>query len=177
MHGILAFAARHLSTQIAPDEARHYLDQSTELQTWALAHFDPAPQKPDRETCVALFLFSSLIGTHALADISLLDLEPEPFFIRFGHYFSLHRGVKAISDDYWTLLEESDVQPVFQWLASVASSKGRGSECDSIQELVLQSTLSPAATEACNIAIEQLQCVLDECNSHRSVPVHCIYGM
>ncbi|KAI3320170.1 hypothetical protein HD806DRAFT_249396 [Xylariaceae sp. AK1471] len=176
MHLILAFSARHLSTQATPERSRYYLDQSTELQTWAVANFDPAPPNPDQEICLALFFFSCLLGNHALADIRLLDLEPEPFFIRFGHYFGLHRGVRAILDDYWSLLE-SEIQPIMQWYDSIAlMKKGRGSECNSIRQLVTQSRgLSPRAAEACYVAIEQLQCVLDECGPHQPLPANYVY--
>ncbi|KAI1266974.1 hypothetical protein F5Y18DRAFT_353440 [Xylariaceae sp. FL1019] len=82
MHEVLSMSARHLSTLVAAERAIYYLDQSTELQTWALAHFDPAPAEPNEEKCVSLFLFSSLLGIHALADLTLVRLEPEAFFIR-----------------------------------------------------------------------------------------------
>jgi hypothetical protein len=177
MHLILAFSARHLSTQATPEKSRYYLDQSTELQTWAVANFDLAPPNPDQATCLALFFFSSLLGNHALADIRLLDLEPEPFFIRFGHYFGLHRGVKAILNDYWSLLE-SEIQPIMQWYDSIARMRTqRGSECDSIRQLVTQSTdLSPKAAEACHFAIEQLQCILAECSPHQPMPANYVFS-
>ncbi|KAI8631900.1 hypothetical protein F5Y19DRAFT_378619 [Xylariaceae sp. FL1651] len=178
MHEILAFSARHLSTQVDPGRSQYYLNQSTELQTWALAHFEPAPPEPDQENCVALFLFSSLLGTHALADLPLLDIDPEQLFFRFGQYFSLHRGVKTISDEtrYRSLLRESEIHPMLQWCESISLKKGRGSECDSVRQLVIQSNdLSLAATEACHLAIEHLQCVFDECSTHRPIPAHCVH--
>ncbi|KAI0529933.1 hypothetical protein GGR58DRAFT_276937 [Xylaria digitata] len=161
MHGILAFSARHVSSiQIYPERSRYYLNHATKLQTWAVANFNPAPPEPSQDTCVALFLFSSLTCMHGLADIALLNLDPEPFFIRFGHYFGLQRGVRTIANDYWSQLEESEIQNLLQ--------------C--IRQLVMQSTdLSPEAIEACHLAIEQLQCVLDECGSHRLIPVHCVF--
>lgn len=176
MHGILAFAARHLSTQVSPERADHYLSQSTKLQTWAVAHFNPALPGPDRDTCVALFLFSSLTCVHGLAEIALLDLEPERFFIRFGHYFGLQRGVRAIMSDRWSRLEQSEINTLLQWCERVSLSKGRGSECDSLRQLVAQSAdLSPAAAEAYNFSIEQIQCILDGFNPEQPIPIHCIY--
>ncbi|TGJ83621.1 hypothetical protein E0Z10_g5150 [Xylaria hypoxylon] len=178
MHGILALSARHISisTQISPERSRHYLNQSTKLQTWAVTNFNPAPPKPSQDTCVALFLFSSLICIHGLADIALLDLDPENFLIRFGHYFELQRGVRTIVGNYWSRLEESKIQQLLQWCELATLRKGQGSECDSIRQLVAQSAdLSPEAIEACHLAIEQLQCVLDGCGPHQSIPVHCVY--
>ncbi|KAI0466029.1 hypothetical protein F4859DRAFT_341206 [Xylaria cf. heliscus] len=178
MHGILAFAARHLSTQVAPERSGYYLEQSTRLQTWAVANFNPAPREADRDTCVALFLFSSLLCIHGLADIALLHhLASEPFFIRFGQYFGLQRGVRTIIVDKWSQLRESEIQTIFQWCELLALRKGRGSECDAIRQLVTQSTdLSPAAAEACRLAIEQLQCILDEHTPSGPVPARQVYA-
>ncbi|GAP91865.2 putative C6 finger domain protein [Rosellinia necatrix] len=176
MHGILAFSARHISTTASPERARYYADQSTKLQTWAVANFNPAPSDPSQDTCVALFLFSSLTCIHGLADIALLGLEPESFFIRFGHYFGLQRGVRAMIDDHWLRLKESELQVLFQWYEMLHSSKGQGSECDALRQLVAQSPgLSPVAIEAYSFAIEQLQCILDGYNPREPTPVHCVY--
>ncbi|KAI0444339.1 hypothetical protein F4803DRAFT_263482 [Xylaria telfairii] len=178
MHGILAFAARHLSTQVVAERSRHYLDQSTRLQTWAVANFNPAPREPDRDTCVALFLFSSLICIHGLADTALLDrLNPDPFFIRFGQYFGLQRGVRTIIVDHWPQLRESEIHTLFQWCELLALRKGQGSQCDALRQLVTQSTdLSPAAAEACRLAIELLQCILDEHVPGHPVPARQVYS-
>ncbi|KAI1822292.1 hypothetical protein F4861DRAFT_532377 [Xylaria intraflava] len=176
LHGILAVAARHISTQVAPENSHYYLDLSTKLQTWAVTNFDPAPPEPNGDTCVAVFFFSSLICVHGLIDIASLDLDPEPFLIRFGHYFGLQRGVRAIIDNNWAQLNSSKIQSLFQWWGPITLSKGRGPECNAIWQLVMQSTgLSPAATEACRLAIEQLQCVLDECSPHQPMPAHSVY--
>ncbi|KAI1418819.1 hypothetical protein F5Y12DRAFT_796922 [Xylaria sp. FL1777] len=176
MHGILAFSARHISTQVSLEISHYYLNQSTTLQTWAVTNFNPAPPEPDQDTCVALFLFSSLICVHGLADIAPLDLPPERFLIRFGHYFGLQRGVRTIIGDYRSQLEQSKIQNIIKWCDLAVLGKGEGPECDSIRQLVVQSTdLSPSAIEACHLAIEQLQCVLDGCSPHQPMPVHCVY--
>ncbi|KAI1123452.1 hypothetical protein F5Y10DRAFT_54174 [Nemania abortiva] len=176
MHGILAFAARHISTQVPPEISGHYLDQTTQLQTWAVANFHPGPAELDQDVCVTLFLFSSLICVQNLADITPPGPDPEPFFIRLGHYFGLQRGVRTIISDHWSRLTGSELQPLLEWCDRASLRKGQGSECQVIRDLVTQSTgLSPAATEACYVAIEQLQCVLDEYSPHRPMPVRCIY--
>ncbi|KAI0413306.1 hypothetical protein F5X98DRAFT_352338 [Xylaria grammica] len=177
MHGVLAFSARHMSTQTSPERSRYYLNQSTKLQTWAVSNFNPAPPEPSQDTCVALFLFSSLLCIHGLTDIALLDLDPEPFFIRFGHYFGLQRGVRTIIGDHWSRFEGSEIQNLLPWCELATMKKGQGSDCDGIRQLVAQSTdLSPEAIEACHLAIEQVQCVLDECiPPHQPMPVHCVY--
>ncbi|KAI0101475.1 hypothetical protein GGR51DRAFT_330177 [Nemania sp. FL0031] len=176
MHGILAFAARHISTRVSPERSRHYLDQSTELQTWALANFNPAPPEPDQDACIALFLFSSLTCLQSFADIAAPSLDPEPFFIRFGQSFGLQRGVRTIIGDHWPRFMDSEIEPLLKWYELASLGKGRGSECKSVRELVTQSTdLSLEAIEACQVAIEQLQCILDEYSLHQSMPAHCIY--
>ncbi|KAI0198123.1 hypothetical protein F4808DRAFT_473050 [Astrocystis sublimbata] len=175
MHGILAFSARHLSTQVGPERSRYYLDHSNRLQAWAVANFNPAPRAPDTDTCVALFLFSSLICVQSLAEISELGGEPEPFFIRFGQFFGLQRGVATIMADHWFQLRSSKMRELLEWCEALAKRKGRGRECDALRQLVTQSMdLSPAAKEACHLAIEQLQCGFDEYTLNRPLPAHQI---
>ncbi|KAI1172654.1 hypothetical protein F4777DRAFT_560760 [Nemania sp. FL0916] len=176
MHAILALSARHLSTQVSPEKSRSYLDESTSLQTWAVANFNPAPCEPDQDACVAMFLFSSLICMHELAGVADLNLDPEPFFIRFGQYFGLQRGVRTIIGDHWVQLQNSEIGSLLQWCDRASSSRGQGSECEPLRQLVAESTdLSQAAIYACNFAIEQLQCVLDEYTPRQPMPVHCVY--
>ncbi|KAI0424513.1 hypothetical protein F5Y09DRAFT_138504 [Xylaria sp. FL1042] len=176
MHGILALSARHMSIQASPERTHHYLNQSTKLQTWAVANFNPAPPEPNQDTCVAILLFSSLTCIHSLSDISSLNLDSEPFLIRFGHYFGLQRGVRTVMSDHWSRLEESELQNLVEWCGLATRRKGQGSECDSIRQLVTESAdVSPSALEACHLAIEQVQCILDECNPHQLMPVHCVY--
>ncbi|KAI1332416.1 hypothetical protein F5Y16DRAFT_407649 [Xylariaceae sp. FL0255] len=173
MHEVLAFSAQHLSTQATTERSNYYLEQSTQLQTWALAHFDPAPSDMTQEKCVALFIFSSILGLHALAEVSQLDLAPEPFLIRFGHYHGLHRG--TIVDDYLPILLESEVRPVLEIIAQTACVKGRGSECYAIRELVTKSTMGPVALETCHQAVNHLQSVFDECKNEESVSATSVY--
>ncbi|KAI0817024.1 hypothetical protein GGR55DRAFT_161 [Xylaria sp. FL0064] len=176
MHGILALSARHMSIQAAPDRSHYYLNQSTKLQTWAVTNFNPAPLEPDRDTCVAVFLFSSLTCIHGLSEISPLNLGPEPFFIHLGHCFGLQRGVRAIMRDYWSQLKESELENIVEWCDLAARRKGQGPECDSLRQLVAESAdLSPSAVEACHLAIEQLQSILDECSPCQPMPAHCVY--
>ncbi|KAI0967255.1 hypothetical protein F4678DRAFT_475457 [Xylaria arbuscula] len=164
MHGILALSARHVGIRASPERSQYYLNQSTKLQTWAVTNFNPAPLKPDRDTCVALFLFSSLLCVHGLSDLAHLTLDPEPFFIR------------TIVRDYWSQLRESELQDLLEWCDRSAQEKGRGAECDDLRHLVAQSAdLSPSSIEVCQLAIEQLQCVLDVCGLHQPMPVHCVY--
>ncbi|KAJ3556065.1 hypothetical protein NPX13_g10218 [Xylaria arbuscula] len=176
MHGVLSFSAHHISTQVPAEKSQYYLRQSTQLLTWAVARFNPAPREPDRDTCVALLLFSSLLCAQGLADIASLDLEPEPFFIRFGHYFGLHRGVRSILNDHWARLKEPEVRDLVEWCRLSVLEKGQGSECDRLRQLVAQSiNISPSATEAYLHAIEQLQCVLDGRKLHQPLPTYHVY--
>ncbi|KAI0508708.1 hypothetical protein F5B22DRAFT_620060 [Xylaria bambusicola] len=177
MHGILAFSARHLSTKVSAERSHYYLDQSTTLQTWAVTKFNPAPPEPDQDICVALLLFSSLLSVQGLADLApLVHLPPEPFFIRFGHYFGLHRGVTTIIGDHWPRLRESELRDLVEWCQLSALTKGLGSECDGVRKLVAQSTdISPSAAEAYRHAIEQIQCILDGHRIGQPLPVYHVY--
>jgi hypothetical protein len=179
MHGILAFSAWHLSTQADPEKSRLYLGQSTVLQTWAVASFKSLEPGSSREACLASFLFSILLATHALADLTMSDTKPELYLVRFGQYVELHRGALAIMHDCWTVLQQTEeAQPILQaWESSRLACTGTGPECDKIRQLVKSAHLSAVATQACYEGIEQLQYVFNECRSQASAPTHCVYGM
>jgi len=179
MHGILAFSARHLSTQAAPEKSRLYLGQSTVLQNWAVACFKPLQRDSSSEACLASFLFSILLAAHTLAGLTMSDIEPELYFVHFGQYVELHRGALAIMKEYWTVLQQTkEAQPILHaWESSRRTYTGTGPECDGIRQLVKSAGLPARATDACHQVIEQLQYVFNECRSGPPIPTHCVYGM
>ncbi|KAI0403787.1 hypothetical protein F4802DRAFT_598790 [Xylaria palmicola] len=199
MHGILALAARHLaaSPETPPARAPSYIAQAARLQAWAVGHFRPGsgPGRPEDEhgdpnACAAPILFAGLVCAHGIADLALPGAEaeeeeaPERFLIRLGQCFALQRGARALLDEHRAGLAATDVGALLlPWCQRVALARGRGGECEAARRLLARDAeLSLAGTEACRVAVEALQCVLDEMEMGTGpggrdwlVPVHCIY--
>ncbi|KAL4804979.1 hypothetical protein BDV18DRAFT_161379 [Aspergillus unguis] len=115
-NAILAFSALHMST-LHPQKQDFYHYHAAQLQTHALALFSESNPQVNQETCVPMFLFSSILGIHMLCD-TLIYRNKDPnadfsaFLSRFTHYLRLHRGVRTIIGEAWSLLRDSLVKPV-----------------------------------------------------------------
>lgn len=66
-HQVLAFSARHLAF-LHPERSASYLHQAIALQTRAVSIFNATSPEVDQSNCVAILLFSSVLGHHILAD-------------------------------------------------------------------------------------------------------------
>ncbi|KAF9634249.1 hypothetical protein BFW01_g5144 [Lasiodiplodia theobromae] len=103
LHSMLALAALHLG---------HRTD-SAAFQAQALELFNAAPQALDvtAESAVPTLLFSSMVGTHMLADTSLSCHDPSiddaALLDRFIEYVDVHRGVRAVIGASWSSLTQS----------------------------------------------------------------------
>ncbi|KAL4904306.1 hypothetical protein BDW74DRAFT_185628 [Aspergillus multicolor] len=107
---MLALSALHMST-LHPTKRDYYHYHAAQLQTHALAIFkDSNPQVTD-ETCVPLFLFSSIMGIHMLCDTLIYrenNHDFDYFLERFTHYLRLHHGVRTILREAWPVLLAAD---------------------------------------------------------------------
>lgn len=113
MYECLAFAARHLSVEGPPEMASFYLEQAVQLQTRSLAIFNASTPVINEKTCLALFIFSNLLGQHTLVD-NLAFRQPslEGFLSHFLSHIGLHRGARSICTGCWPLLMNSELRPL-----------------------------------------------------------------
>ncbi|KAK9775362.1 hypothetical protein AB5N19_02932 [Seiridium cardinale] len=171
MHEILAFAARHLCLTGPQSKSQFYADQATVLQTKALSLFNASLQQPKPETIIATFLFSSLLGTHLLSDtIAVRHMDLEPFLGHFVNYLKVHRGVRPIFDEYRQFLLNSELQPFLVWGWNLSTSKGSGSECQPIREMLSRTTLEQSIVDAYSQATDVLQSVIDGYKNRPAFP-------
>ncbi|KAK2682101.1 Zn(2)-C6 fungal-type DNA-binding domain [Fusarium oxysporum f. sp. vasinfectum] len=113
MNQLLALSALHLSNP--PSLRQPYYQLATSLQTRALALFNEERQEVSEESCVPMFLFSSLVGVHVLCDT--LQGPRESFgavLDRFITYLSIHRGVRAVTKHSWSTIKNSGLGPILQ---------------------------------------------------------------
>lgn len=160
MNELLALAAIHRST-LDPSEEVFYLHQATELQTHALSIFNAMKPQVNEETCVPLFLFSSILGLHEMCRTFIFrETDFEPFMEKFVRYLSLHQGVRAITSGSWHILSESILRPLLKQGESVLPmGTPLGELCSPLQNLVKSADLPHEDILSCEQAISSLQSV------------------
>lgn len=176
MYQILALSARHLSV-LRPHREAFYHHHAIQLQTHALtlfnsidmAHFDACT-----ENRVPLFLFSSVLGFHALCDaLSYRDAEFPATLTRYVGYLHLHRGIYNIMEGHMEEMKQSELKPIIEVGIKLYGTRGTGPECEDILTRLKQ-RFGPEDTdnsegdgkgekllEALTQAVEHLQVIFD----------------
>ncbi|KAL4737169.1 hypothetical protein BDV11DRAFT_160572 [Aspergillus similis] len=173
LHQLLAFSARHLA-YLHPDKSAYYLHQATSLQTRALSLFNAEKVQITASNCVAVCLFSVMLGHHLLADTLTFALSPnvqalgdgsgglDAFLERYVQCLETHRGVYTVAMGNWSLLMETELAPVLLRSRAFTSQEPKGDECQQLQALVASSvSLDQGEKEACRQAIRYLQLGFD----------------
>ncbi|GAB1318917.1 Sterol uptake control protein 2 [Madurella fahalii] len=180
LHALLAFSARHLAalTPDGPAQQRRrrdeYLHLAVSLQTRAVGLFNATALPKDkaavdRGNCVAVLLFSSVLGHHLLAD-TLLARRPQggddgaldSFVHRYVQCMEMHRGVYAVAAAAWPLLMATEVGPTIGASAAFTSRPPVGRDCDGLKDMVEGAVaMAEEEREACLRAIRYLQVGFD----------------
>ncbi|KAL9073143.1 MAG: hypothetical protein Q9157_004856 [Trypethelium eluteriae] len=162
MHESLALGALHLS-HMRPNQRQYYRDEATRLQTYALSLFKCADSDITTDTSVPIFLFSSILGVHVLADVATTPgVNTECFLERFIFSMQIRRGIRAITRRSWDLLLESELQPILQAYQPSIQGRSIGSECDGLRELLRSTAVDASVLGTCQNAIDHLQRAFDE---------------
>ncbi|KAJ5737239.1 uncharacterized protein N7483_002364 [Penicillium malachiteum] len=129
MNQILAFSALHRSIT-RPEKREYYQYHSSQLQTHALSEFNGQGLNVSADTCIPMFLFSSCMALHILADsLSFRPAGFEPFLDHFIQSLRMHRGVRAITNQSWRLLLRSPLKSLLENEALRLDHGAPGDEC------------------------------------------------
>ncbi|KAL4953781.1 hypothetical protein BDW69DRAFT_151149 [Aspergillus filifer] len=162
LYELLALSARHLShlhQESSPSQAEQYARQAMDLQTQGIALFNAEKVIVDQNNCVAVCLFSVVLGHHLLTD-TLCHREGglNGFLERYVQCLETHRGVFTVSMTGWDLLMETELGPALSRSRQFTSSEPKGTECDQLKALVFGSeNLSLIEKSSCLSAIGHLQ--------------------
>jgi hypothetical protein len=166
MHSVLALSAHHLSV-VRFEQQSFYHNLAIQLQTQALTIFnsiDVGLYGESVEKRVPVFIFSSIVGIHALCDmLSYRDSDADSAISRFVAYVALHRGMHTVMHGYWDELRKTELKVIFdevvpQWFQ--LTSEGR--ECDDIRErLTSSASLDAEEREHALRAVDLVQWVFD----------------
>ncbi|KAL2150797.1 hypothetical protein VTH82DRAFT_7360 [Thermothelomyces myriococcoides] len=165
MYSLLAFSAYHLSI-FRPEQEQFYRRLAIRLQTEGLSLFnsiDVSFYGDSVEKRIPAFIFSSLIGIHALCDMLLYrGPDPDSAVAGFLKYMSLHRGMLTVMNGYWDELKKSELRVLFEELVPQwFSLTGEGRDCDDIRKRLTTAGLDTCELEGALHAVDLIQCVLD----------------
>lgn len=160
MNQVLALSALHLSL-VRPAQQNYYRHSASQLQTHALSLYNTNRPEINQETCVAMLLFSSMLGTHTLCDsINYRESNFTCFLDKFVDCLRLHQGVRVVAKSSWKTLRESDLEPM---LAAGEALPQLGAtltpEFKSLLERIRAVKLGDTLTDTYQQAIEALQSV------------------
>ncbi|KAL4791289.1 hypothetical protein BDV19DRAFT_370778 [Aspergillus venezuelensis] len=169
MNEILGFAALHLSI-VRPLQESFYRHQAAELQTHALTEFNNANMVLTPETCLPMFLFSSILALHMLSEKLLFRMGGFNLFLEdFIQSLRLHRGVRAVTNQSWPLLLKSPLKSLLEAEGNALSSNpdNSGDECATLMELVNSAdSLNMTIRNTYRDTIKHLQNAFDGSHQH-----------
>ncbi|KAI5776327.1 hypothetical protein EDC01DRAFT_636819 [Geopyxis carbonaria] len=166
MNEILAIAALHLA-RLHPAQKPLYRGEAAVLQTQAINCFNAAVQADAGPAqCVPMFLFSSLLGIHVLADaVGGPDNSNDSFLDKFIVYLNVHRGVRTITNRSWEYLRQSDLEPLIRpAVETMDLAQAHVPDAAAVPECTELWRLLEAAgeiKETCHDAVQNLQQVFD----------------
>ncbi|KAL2107448.1 hypothetical protein VUR80DRAFT_5189 [Thermomyces stellatus] len=157
MDELLALSAAHRSTL---DTARKdtYLSEATRLQTRGLSRFNAVQTELSDENCVAVFMYSALLGLHVLFDTFSLRCDFDAVMAKFVQCLSLHRGLRIIASSSWTKIHSELLGGDESHLVPLEPVKP-GDECGPVWALVEQSELNDEERQYYQDAIKALQSI------------------
>ncbi|KAG5749540.1 hypothetical protein H9Q70_007784 [Fusarium xylarioides] len=155
MNQLLALSALHLSNP--PSLQQPYYQLATSLQTRALVLFNEERQEVSEESCVPMFLFSSLIGVHVLCDTLQGPREsPGAVLDRFTTYLSIHRGVRAVTKHSWNTIKNSGLGPILQQIEDAFPALENDIEATAILHEMIDSNASLSSSTKYHDAVSTL---------------------
>ncbi|KAK4190856.1 hypothetical protein QBC35DRAFT_377081 [Podospora australis] len=183
IHSVLAMAARHLSVA-RPEQKDYYRTLAIQLQTRALSIFNSFSLEyfdQSMERRIPAFLFSSVLGFHALCDmLSYRDSDYATSHARYVGYVHLHRGLLVVMDGHWEDLKTTELKILFdnvipQWFELSC----KGEECSDLIKLIEScGRFQGEDLNGAKRAIECLQWVLDAKPDYKSrVHVLCSFAV
>ncbi|KAL4923674.1 Zn(II)2Cys6 transcription factor domain-containing protein [Aspergillus undulatus] len=164
INGILAFAALHLSVLCpAGPQQDFYRHHATQLQTHALEEYNASSIDINNDTCIPVFLFTSILAIHTLVDNLIYRADDfDTFLDDFVQCLRLYRGVRAVADQSWDYLAQSSLKALVEAECSALAHQPQGQdhcrpECSQLQALINPPVLDPfTVTNTITISLDTI---------------------
>lgn len=141
------------------------------MQTRAISLFNDTlgSEGVTESNCVAIVLFSSILGHHVLASTLTFRAarsagleEVDKVVAQWVQCMDTHRGIHTIATSSWPALMESDLAPILSQSQEFTSREAVGKDCDVLKRRVeVSSGMEEEEKEACRRAIGYLQVGFD----------------
>ena len=165
LYQLLALSAMHISYKNTEEPTSH-LEEARALQTQALVAFNDAHIEVTVENCVPMLTFSTLIGLHALAEVTKnADAGTGGVLDGFVTYMKLHRGVQAIISQSWTFLGQTSAASIVEHAektinhASSFQREATVAVAHHLYTLLDQADMGEDSRQVCRVAVSQLDIV------------------
>jgi hypothetical protein len=158
MDELLAYSAAHKST-LGGELKPLFEFEATRLQTQALALFNKETAELSMGNCLAMFIFSSLLGQHVLFDVFCNSPDDLTTIVDgLTRCIGLYRGVSAIARSAWPMLNESLQGHFLQSCVQRSADMNNvfRNECESLLARLDASDLSPSSLAIYCEAVEVL---------------------
>lgn len=173
MNELLGFAALHKSVvECAPHKKESHRFQAMNFQTHALSIYNAEPAVLNADTCVAVFLFSAVLGAHLLCDTLIYrgDDTLTKFLETFVQYIHIHRGVRTVVGGQWDALTQTSIGRSFVVSHAVLGEQPAtfGPTLTKLLGLVKSAKLGESLTKTYKLAIGNLQSIMNACKISNS---------
>ncbi|KAF7546306.1 hypothetical protein G7Z17_g8531 [Cylindrodendrum hubeiense] len=172
MDELLAYSAAHKST-LDQGTCQLYLSEATRLQTRALTLYNSAKPEVSEETCLPMFIFSSLLSHHAIFNVgSSVHNDFGAVIDGLTHSIIIHRGLIAIAKASWPMFSDQAQQQFIRScqrdhrpIPSYSDSRG---ECEALLGRLDACDMKPASIDTLRGAVEILQDRFDTLSTDNS---------
>jgi hypothetical protein len=160
MHCILSVSALQQGIE-HPESREFYYEYSIGLRERSLLLFSESHPalEVNRENCVQLFLFSTLVGVQLLTDTLYFARDSIGHFVSsFAHCLSASRGVLAIMEPCRSLLDQTELEPYLSATAVLLEPpEPTGPECQPLMSFLDAANLPDLSKNAYREATRHLQ--------------------
>jgi hypothetical protein len=162
MDEILAYSAAHKST-VDRQQRQHLLAEATRLQTRALTLYNAASLRISEETCLPMFIYSSLLSHHIIFDIGANISDDLGEVIEgLTRSIGIHRGLISIAKMSWPMFSENTQQLFIRsckrdYKPTPSESKSSRGECGVLLERLNKTDLTPSSIAILRNAVGLLQ--------------------
>lgn len=162
MHAILGLSAMHLSS-LRRDQASRYRSLASSLQAVGLTGLNNTLLDINTETCVPIFIFSTMTGLHSFYEtFAFRDDTFNQFLDKFVSSIKLLRGVKLVIGDRWEHMRTTELAELLD-SGQVLRSPPISPEVETkpLREMLAMSDLGQSSFKIYDQAIGKLQQVFN----------------
>ncbi|KAJ5628574.1 hypothetical protein N7490_010802 [Penicillium lividum] len=138
----------------------------------ALSIFNTMKPEVNMNSCIAVFMFSSLMGIYMLCDTLVFRSGTfDDFLESFTQYVRVHQGVRAVVGGSWDYLRQTELAPFLNIADSLQEASNSAlKEFENLLSLIKSVDMEESTSKAYHHAIISLQGVMAAAKTTSSSP-------